>query len=82
MTMICSNGPYLIPVNAKDELLIVCRHNVTDEEAKAWGADGEEKALKAHNGVTGFIEDCLKYKTEVFQCIKTAKLKSTENVYT
>ena len=67
---VCTHGPYLVPVNENIELLIIARHNITDDEAKAWDRPGEEKALKSSNGVVQFLENCLSHKKEVYHLIK------------
>ena len=79
---ITSNGPYFYQINEKDEILIICRHRVSDAEAKNWGTEQESKALATHDAIAKYIGDCLKHKDVIWKIILNAKPASTENACT
>ena len=72
-----THGPYMIKVNENVELLVIARYHIPDDQVAGWDKDGEEKALKAANGVVGFIEKCLKWKKELFAWLKEKDASQT-----
>ena len=73
-----THGAYIITVNANMDILAIVRYHCTPEQAKDWGKENEETVLKSADGVTDFIERCLKNKKEVFACLKSVESQKTE----
>jgi hypothetical protein len=68
--LIKTNGPYTIKVNENVELMVIAQYHIPDDQVTGWGTEGEDKALRAHEGVIGFLEKCLKWKVELFKWFK------------
>ena len=78
--IIKTHGPYLFNVTPDTEILAVVRIHTDEEGARAWDKDQEEKALKTSNTVIAYLEDCIKFKKQVYHLLK--ELKNVEKTET
>ena len=60
--------PWTIQITDDIDVLLVMR-----SYGEKWDTEREKQAKKAHDGIYNFLADCVKYKKEVYACIKKAK---------
>ena len=78
MPIMKAHGPYIYNVNNNLDILVIARYHVDDDQARNWSTEDEEKALAASNGVTDFIDRCLKNKKELYKWLKNVESQKTE----